>query len=332
MQLFTNTNYNFIRWRWPALALSLVVIGAGVVAAVQRGGIPLGIDFSGGTIVIVRFAEPVGEDRVRSAIEALPGEKSVQRYGEPQTNQLLIRMPQTGGNESLSKDADQIIGSLGAAGLPKFDVVSTEVVGPVVGADLQRRGLYATLLAIAAITLYIAVRFRPSFALGSVVATFHDVLVTLSFLVMFNYEMSLNVIAAMLAMVGYSVNDMIVIFDRVRENSRSRRRESLETLINTSLNQTLSRTVITSGTVFLSVLALYVFGGEVLAGFSFTMLVGTLATTYSGWFIAPSIAIMLSKVSGTRGAHAAVESSTAVEQPKAQAASKRARAGRKRAS
>ena len=122
----------------------------------------------------------------------------------------------------------------------------------------------------------------------------HDVLVTLSCLVFFNYEMSLNVIAAMLTMVGYSMNDMIVIFDRVRENARSRRREPLETMINTSLNQTLARTVITSGTVFMAVMALYLFGGEVLRGFAFTMLVGTLATTYSGWFIAPSLAIMLS--------------------------------------
>ena len=127
-----------------------------------------------------------------------------------------------------------------------------------------------------------------SFALGSIVATFHDVLVTLAFLVFFRYEMSLNIIAAMLTMVGYSMNDMIVIFDRVRENSRKSRKEPLDQMINTSLNQTLTRTVITSGTVFLAVLALYLFGGEVLEGFAFTMLVGTLATTYSGWFIAPS--------------------------------------------
>ena len=126
---------------------------------------------------------------------------------------------------------------------------------------------------------------------GSIIATFHDVLVTLSFLAFFQYEMSLNVIAAMLTMVGYSMNDMIVIFDRVRENTRLSRREPLESAINTSLNQTLTRTVITSGTVFMAVLALYLFGGEVLKGFAFTMLVGTIATTYSGWFIAPSLAI-----------------------------------------
>jgi preprotein translocase subunit SecF len=176
-----------------------------------------------------------------------------------------------------------------------FEVISTEIVGPVIGADLQRKGVYATLASLLAITAYIAFRFRPSFALGSLIATLHDILVTFAFLIYFNYELSLNIVAALLTMVGYSVNDMIVIFDRVRENMRSQRRESLDKVINDGVNQTLARTVITSGTVFLSVLALYLFGGEVLEGFAFTLLVGTLATTYSGWFIAPSIAIMLSE-------------------------------------
>lgn len=297
MQLFANPTFNFIRWRWAAIVFSLVIIAAGAAAAVQRGGIPLGIDFSGGTIVVVQFAEPTGEEPVRTAIQGLPGEKTVQLYGDAEANQLMIRLPQTAEGDAIGDEAQAIVGALQGAGLPKFEVISTEAVGPVVGRDLQQRGIYATLLAIAAITVYIAIRFRPSFALGSVVATFHDVFVTLSCLALFDYELSLNIIAALLAMVGYSVNDMIVIFDRVRENARSRRREPLESLINTSLNQTLNRTVITSGTVFLSVLALFLFGGEVLNGFAFTMLAGTIATTYSGWFIAPSIAILLSRTS-----------------------------------
>ena len=184
---------------------------------------------------------------------------------------------------------------LQAAGLPAFQIEGTEIVGPTVGAELRRQAISATLLSMLGITAWIAFRFRVSFAAGSIVATFHDVLVTLAFLAFFRYEMSLNVIAAMLTMVGYSMNDMIVIFDRVRENTRLQRREPLESAINTSLNQTLTRTVITSGTVFMAVLALYLFGGEVLRGFAFTMLIGTIATTYSGWFIAPSLAIMLSK-------------------------------------
>ena len=184
---------------------------------------------------------------------------------------------------------------LKAAGLPGFQIEGTEIVGPTVGAELRRQAIYATVLSMLGITAWIAIRFRVSFAMGSIVATFHDVLVTLAFLAFFRYEMTLNVIAAMLTMVGYSMNDMIVIFDRVRENTRLQRREPLESAINTSLNQTLTRTVITSGTVFMAVLALFLFGGEVLRGFAFTMLAGTIATTYSGWFIAPSLAIMLSK-------------------------------------
>jgi preprotein translocase subunit SecF len=198
---------------------------------------------------------------------------------------------------------------LKAAGLPSFQIEGTEIVGPTVGAALRRQAIYATLLSMLGITAWIAIRFRVSFALGSILATFHDVFVTLAFLAFVRYEMSLNVIAAMLTMVGYSMNDMIVIFDRVRENTRLSRREPLESAINTSLNQTLTRTVITSGTVFMAVLALYLFGGEVLRAFAFTMLAGTIATTYSGWFIAPSLAIMLSKKPG------AVQSRAAAAQP-----------------
>jgi preprotein translocase subunit SecF len=296
MHLFKNPNFNFLRWRWLAFALSSIVIAAGIAALMTRG-LPRGVEFSGGTIVIVKFETPVTEDQVRSATASVPGDEMVQRFGEPGANEWLIRLPQSEQAQQgadIAEDANRIARALEAADLPKLEVVSREIVGPVVGAELQRKGIYATLLSIIGITIYIAFRFRLSFALGSISATFHDVLVTLSFLIFFNYEMSLNVIAAMLTMVGYSVNDMIVIFDRVRENTRGRSREPLESLINTSLNQTLTRTVITSGTVFLAVLALYLFGGAVLEGFAFTMLVGTLATTYSGWFIAPSLAIMLS--------------------------------------
>jgi preprotein translocase subunit SecF len=295
MHIFKNPKFDFLRWRWPAIGLSAAVIGAGLLVILTRG-IPLGVEFSGGTNLIVRFSAPVTEDQIRQALQSIPHE--VQTYGDPGAHQMLIRLPQSqeaeqGGN--LSADVPRVQQQLQAGGLPSFQVEGTEIVGPTVGAALRRQAIYATLLSMLGITAWIAVRFRVSFALGSILATFHDVFVTLSFLAFFHYEMSLNVIAAMLTMVGYSMNDMIVIFDRVRENTRLSRREPLETAINTSLNQTLTRTVITSGTVFLAVLSLYLFGGEVLRGFAFTMLAGTLATTYSGWFIAPSLAIMLSK-------------------------------------
>ncbi len=316
MHIFKNSNFDFLRWRWYALALSAIFIGAGL-ATMATKGIPLGVEFSGGSIVIVRFESPVSEEQVRAAVQ---GEEVVQRFGDRSGNQMLVRMPQTQTAEqgtNLSQASAEVVKSLQAAGLPKIVDVSTEIVGPTVGADLRQRAIYATVLSMLGITLWIAFRFRVSFALGSIVATIHDVLVTLSCLVFFNHEMSLNVIAAILTMVGYSMNDMIVIFDRVRENARSRKREPLGTMINTSLNQTLARTVITSGTVFMAVLALYLFGGEVLRGFAFTMLVGTLATTYSGWFIAPTLAIMLSRESTpTRAAtQAPATPSTAPQQP-----------------
>jgi len=298
MQIFKTPNYDFIRWRWPALALSLIVIVAGAALMVSRGGLALGVDFSGGTIVVVKFDQVVTEEQVRRAVSGIAADVGVQRYGEPEEHEWLVRLPQTLTVEqgaSLEQGAVRITQSLQKAGLPSFEVISTEIVGPVIGADLQRRGIYATFASIIAITLYIAVRFRFSFAVGAIAATLHDVFVTLAFLVFFGYELSLNIVAAILTITGYSVNDTIVIFDRVRENLRSMRRDALDHVVNVSVNQTLARTVITAGTTFLAVLSLYLFGGEVLRGFAFTMLVGIVSGTYSTVFIASAIAIILSQ-------------------------------------
>jgi len=239
----------------------------------------------------------------------------IQQYDDPSKGQVLIRLPQVGdGSEgNLERQAQQIEGALVAAGL-KTTIVSRELVGPVIGADLQRRGIYATLASILAITVYIAFRFRPSFAIGAIAATFHDVFVTLAFLTFFGYDLSLNVVAALLTITGYSVNDTIVIFDRVRENLRSMRRQPLEEVVNLSVNQTLSRTIITAGATFLSVLALFVFGGEALRGFAFTMLVGIVSGTYSTIFIASAIAIILSR--GRRRTTAAAEPPSTTAQDK----------------
>jgi preprotein translocase subunit SecF len=297
MRIFTNTHYDFIRWRWHAIAVSALVIIAGLALMAVQGP-KLGIDFSGGTLVIYKFAQPVTEDAVRTALDSVPGEKVVQQYGDRASNQLLIRLPQSHTAEqgfNLEKDALAVREALAKAGLPTFEEVSREVVGPVVGADLQRKGLYATIASIIGITIYIGFRFRFSFAVGAMAATLHDILVTLAFLHFFGYELSLNVIAAILTITGYSVNDTIVIFDRVRENQHLLRRESLEKVVNDSVNQTLSRTIITAGTTFLAVLSLYIFGGEVLEGFAFTMLVGIVSGTYSTIFIAAAVAIILSK-------------------------------------
>ncbi len=295
MALFDNANYDFIRWRWHAIGLSAIIIVAGLVYGIQKG-IPLGIDFSGGTILVVKFDQPVSDDQVRQALVAsIAGDQVIQTYGDASANQKLIRLPQLVQEETAALDtnARAVVEALTKANVGKFEVLSQELVGPVVGADLQRRGIYATLASILGITIYIGLRFRFAFAIGAIAATLHDVLVTLAFLFFFGYDLSLNVVAAILTITGYSVNDTIVIFDRVRENMRTKRRDSLEKVVNESVNQTLSRTIITAGTTFLAVLALYLFGGEVLEGFAFTMLVGIISGTYSTIFIAAAIAIIL---------------------------------------
>jgi preprotein translocase subunit SecF len=296
MRIFDNPNYDFIKWRWHALALSTLIIAAGFAVILTRG-VPLGIDFSGGTIVLVKFEQAVAEDAVRSALDAVPGEKVVQTYGDAADNEILVRLPEAAASAeqgtSLEQGARQVVSALQGANLGKFEVLSQEIVGPVIGRDLQRKGIYATLASIVGITIYIGLRFRFAFALGAIAATFHDILVTLAFLVFFGYDLSLNIVAAILTITGYSVNDTIVIFDRVRENARSQRREPLDKVVNTAVNQTLSRTIITAGTTFLAVLSLFLFGGEVLEGFAFTMLVGIISGTYSTVFIASAIAILL---------------------------------------
>jgi preprotein translocase subunit SecF len=296
MALFQNANYDFIKWRWHALALSTAIIVAGFALAATRG-VPLGIDFSGGTMMVVQFERPVTDDEVRNALVAsVPGEHVIQAYGDSSANQKQIRLPMAEGSEqgaSLEAGSRAVVDALDKANLRPFEVINQELVGPVIGADLQRKGLLAALFSIVGITLYIALRFRWEFAIGAIAATFHDILVTLAFLFFMGYDLSLNVVAALLTITGYSVNDTIVIFDRVRENQRSNRRDSLDTIVNRSVNQTLSRTVITAGTTFLSVMALYLFGGEVLEAFAFTMLVGIVSGTYSTVFIAASIALLV---------------------------------------
>ena len=296
MAIFDNPNYDFIKWRWHAIALSTLIVLAGFGYALAKG-VPLGIDFSGGTIVVVKFDQPTSVDQVRAALAAsMSGENVIQSYGEPSNNEVLIRLPQLVAEEgaALEGNAKAIVAAITQANLGKFEVRSQEIVGPVIGADLQRKGIYATLASIIGITIYIGLRFRFAFALGAIAATLHDVLVTLAFLFFFGYDLSLNVVAAILAITGYSVNDTIVVFDRVRENLKSKRRDSLDTVVNLSVNQTLSRTIITAGTTFLAVLSLYLFGGEVLEGFAFTMLVGIISGTYSTIFIAAAIATVLS--------------------------------------
>jgi preprotein translocase subunit SecF len=296
MRIFANPNYNFIKWRWHALIASIVVIWIGVATIFLRGGMPMGIDFTGGTALVLQFDQPTQDDAVRKALDPVSHEAIVQSYGQPGKNEIFVRVPMAPGAEAdLNAEKQKILSALTAANIGHFTPGQSTSVGPIAGADLQRRGIYATLFALAGILVYVAFRFRFTFAVGAIVATFHDIMITMVFLAWFHYDLSLNVIAAILTITGYSVNDTIVVFDRVRENQRLMRREPLDEIVNKSVNQTLGRTIITSGATFLAVFSLYLFGGEVLRGFAFTMMIGVITGTYSTVFIAASIAIILSR-------------------------------------
>lgn len=296
MQILKNPNFNFVRWRWHAIALSFVVIAIGIGSILTRG-LPLGVEFEGGTIVILKFDAEPDVAAIRSALAAgLPGgdDAIVQRYGEADRHEVMIRVSEVGAEVAgeLSRTADAVVDTVRKANVGNFTLEGTEIVGPIVGDQLKSQGKLATVLALAGILVYIALRFQFSFAVGAVVATIHDLLVTLTFLALFQYDMTLNVIAGILTITGYSVNDTIVVFDRVRENMRSMRRDRLDHIVNVAVNQTLARTIITAGTTLLSVVALFLFGGEVLKGFAFTMIVGIISGTYSTVFIAAAIAIL----------------------------------------
>jgi preprotein translocase subunit SecF len=313
MRILRNPNFNFIRWRWHAIVLSLVVVGAGIATVLARGGLAFGIDFTGGTVVVLEFQQPTGEGVVRQALSTVAKETVVQQFGTS-GRQIMVRLPVIAGVEegtSLDADAKRVEAALQAANVGSFTVISRENVGPVIGRDLQRKGIFATMASLLGIMTYIAFRFRFSFGVGAITASVHDLLVTMSILTISGYEISLNVVAAILALTGYGVNDQIVVFDRVRENLRTHRREPMDSLINKSVNETLPRTVITAGVTFLSVLALYLFGGEVLEGFAFTMLVGIVTSTYSTIYIASAVAVILSPRRGATAAAATPAKKTA---------------------
>jgi len=293
MQIFHNPNYDFVKYRWPALILSWVIIAAGI-GALYLKGLPLGVEFSGGTMVVLEFEQTPSLERVRAAVGGRFGGGDnvvVQTYGPEADRRVMVRVPETGreAGTELSQAADDIERAVRDANIGSFKVASTEIVGPIVGQDLTRKGLLAFSLSLFFILLYLWFRFQLSFAVGATIATFHDLLVTVSFLVFFGYDISLNVIAALLTMTGYSTNDTIVIFDRVRENLRGTRRDNLVELVNSSINQTLNRTIITGGTALMAVIALFFLGGEVLKGFAFTMIVGMITGTYSSIYIAAAI-------------------------------------------
>ena len=336
MHIFHNTNFDFLRWRVQAIVLSWVVIIAGVVM-IGTKGLPLGIEFAGGSSVIVQFEKPASIQSVREVLDKnFPGggqNSVVQTYGDPSTRQVMIRVPSVGAESggALSSTADTVVAALKKGNLPGFTIAGTEIVGPAVGEELTQKGIWAFVLSLVGILAYIAFRFQFSFALGAVVATIHDILVTAAFLAFFRYDLTLNVIAALLTVTGYSTNDTIVIFDRVRENMRAMRGKPLNEIINASINQTLGRTVITAGTALLSAIALLLFGGEVLRGFAFTMIVGIVTGTYSSVFVAAAIVTFWRRKQTRPSSSAAASTTQTTPQPQ-QSPARRSKQRKARAS
>lgn len=376
MQIFRDTNYDFLGKKWWFIGASLVLTVVGLLSIAVKGGLQYGIDFKNGVMMTVKWAGPPPVPRIRSAMsKRIPGEISVSELGgditaqhqvvistesraerELNTNRSAMQQvledsfgqPSSGKLDFNNAGAQQIVDRLrdplqqAGAGLSDpqlrdlvrnilnfrdtppqsglltnfdqlasvpgvnsgiintlkqqcylapFAVRQVEMVGPKVGAELRHRAILATLYALAGMLVYIAFRFEWIYGVGAVIAVFHDTVITIGMFSLFNKEISLTVIAALLTLVGYSMNDTIVIFDRMRENLKLLRREPLESLMNKSINQTLSRTVMTSGLTFLTVIALFLFGGPVLHGFSFALVAGIIVGTYSSVFIASPIVL-----------------------------------------
>ena len=301
MEILKNPNFDFLGKARYFIAGSLILILSGLAYMATRG-IHYGVEFSGGTQLIMKFQGPPHVDRIRSAVESVAPGAVIQTYGQSSSNQVLIRVAGGSQGEELDTAAKQVLAALARSyGDNPVLESNSEIVGPVVGAELRRKAVQLTAWGLLFQLIYIGFRFKGAvWGAAATVAVFHDVLVTLGLLAFFQYEITLNVIAALLTLVGYSVNDTIVIFDRARENLRQKRKEPLRKILNDSVNQTLTRTLISNGTTFLSVLGLYLFGGEVLRGFGFAMVAGIVVGTYSTIYIASPVVVWWTEMRARR--------------------------------
>lgn len=290
MEFFHKTpNIKFLAVRKLAIAMSLVVLVA-CVASLVIHGLNLGVDFTGGVTVQVSYPAPANLRQVRTALaDAGYTDAIAQNFGTPE--EVLIRLQPKKG-VSGTDTGNAVVAALQKS-TPQVKLEQVNFVGPEVGKDLATKGTLAFILTLGGILLYIMFRFEWRLALGGVAATLHDVVFVVGFFSLLHIEFDLNVLAAVLAVMGYSVNDTVVVFDRIRENFRKMRKGSPIEIINTSINQTLSRTIITSGVTLLVVIALLILGGPVLHGFSLALFVGIIVGTYSSIYIASATALML---------------------------------------
>lgn len=286
-------NVDFIGKRRLFIMLSAVAILIGIASLLVRGGLNYGIDFAGGTMVQVRFAKAVASDDVRQALAGIGmGDASIQQFEEDEAHEFLIRVEKStsdlvGLSDEIKTVLDKNFGS------ENVDIRRVEMVGPKVGKDLRRQGLLAIIYALIGILIYVTVRFEFRFAVGAIIALTHDVLITVGVFALLNKEFSLPILAALLAIVGYSLNDTIVVYDRIRENMKGTGKANFINIVNASINETLSRTILTSLTTALVLISLFFLGGGVIHDFAFAMIVGVMVGTYSSIFIASPVVISM---------------------------------------
>jgi preprotein translocase subunit SecF len=306
VELFRNVNIDWLGKKWYFLGFSLIFSVAGLISmgmhwAKIGSPVPLGVDFRGGTQVQVQFQNPPDANAIRNAMSAAGiKDARIVTYDKPELREMLIGLPEQT-DASVDSSRRQIVDALQAHYSNPGTVQKVESVGPTVGRQLEKQAALATLYSLIGMLIYLWFRFDLIYGIAAVVAVFHDTLITVGFFALRDKEISLTVIAAILTLVGYSMNDTIVVFDRIRENLRLSRREGLTEVVNRSINQTLSRTVLTSGLTFLTVLALYLFGGEVLNGFSFALVVGILIGTYSSIAVAAPMLVAYQEWRATKG-------------------------------
>jgi preprotein translocase subunit SecF len=315
VEFFGKVNVNWLGWKWYFLAFSMIFSVAGIAKMSWNWShigspVPLGVDFRGGTQVDVQFANPPDTDAIRRAIESAGVKDAViTSFGPAADHQVLISLPEETNEAALDTGREQIVAALQANYNNHFDPntgVRVDVVGPTVGRQLENKATQAVLYSMLGMLIYLWFRFQLIYGVAAVVACFHDTLITVGAFALAGKEISLTVIAAILTLVGYSMNDTIVVFDRIRENLRLSRRESLPDLVNRSINQTLSRTVLTSGLTFITVLSLFIFGGEVLNGFSFALVVGILIGTYSSIAVAAPMLVAWQEYRAGKGSAASL--------------------------
>ena len=287
MRLFNNTNIDFVGKSAIAKFLSMALIIAGLASLGMKGGPALSIDFTGGTIAQLQFEKAVEVGELRNLLAENGFESSeIITFGSP--NEILIKTQFSGANSELESNLKSAIKS-------EFQVRRVESVGPKIGKELQSDALSAILLSLLLILIYISFRFDRFYAYGSVVALIHDVLITMGVFSLLRIEIDLTIVAAFLTIVGYSLNDTIVVFDRIRENVVKHARESLDSIVNISLNSTLGRTIVTSLTTFVVVFSLFLFGGEVIKNFAFALIVGIFVGTYSSIYVASPVMMYFEK-------------------------------------